>query len=172
MALFSLDLALASRGGRSAASGGELLGIVAFLSRFAGLRIFVDLTLIAVCGGLFVVPLYAIIQRRSDEAARARTIAAMNIMNALFMTAAAAVTALLLSSALGTPDLWLDPGDPQRRRGAVDLPAAAAGRAAAAGAHRLAPGLPGRAAWGWSISRRPASGSSSCPITSPFSTGR
>ena len=28
-------------------------------------------------------------------------------MNALFMTAAAAVTALLLSSGLGTPDLWL-----------------------------------------------------------------
>ena len=65
---------------------------------FTGLRIFVDLTLIAICGGLFIVPLYAIIQRRSDEAARARTIAAINIMNALFMTAAAAVTALLLSS--------------------------------------------------------------------------
>ena len=71
------------------------------------MRIFVDLLLIAICGGLFVVPLYAIIQSRSDEAARARTIAAMNIMNALFMTAAAAVTALLLSSGLGTSDLWL-----------------------------------------------------------------
>ena len=31
----------------------------------------------------------------------------MNIMNALFMTAAAAVTAVLLSFGLGTPDLWL-----------------------------------------------------------------
>ena len=30
---------------------------------FTGLRIFVDLTLIAICGGLFVVPLYAIIQQ-------------------------------------------------------------------------------------------------------------
>ena len=50
-------------------------------------------------------PLYAIIQQRSDEAARARTIAAMNIMNALFMTAAAAVTALLLSVGFTTPDL-------------------------------------------------------------------
>ena len=106
MAVFSLDLALASMNSVPPA-GGELLGVVAFLSRFTGLRIFVDLTLIAISGGLFIVPLYAIIQRRSDEAARARTIAALNIMNALFMTAAAAVTALLLSSGLSTPHLWL-----------------------------------------------------------------
>lgn len=106
MAVFSLDLALASQAAVATGSA-ELLGIVEFLSGFSGVRIFVDLTAIAVCGGLFVVPLYAIIQRRSDEAARARTIAAMNIMNALFMTGAAAVTALLLAAGFATPDLWL-----------------------------------------------------------------
>jgi acyl-[acyl-carrier-protein]-phospholipid O-acyltransferase/long-chain-fatty-acid--[acyl-carrier-protein] ligase len=106
MAVFSFDLAFASLEAVPA-NGGDLLGVVAFLSSLAGLRIFVDLTLIAICGGLFIVPLYAIIQHRSDEAARARTIAALNIMNALFMTAAAAVTAMLLSSGLSTPDLWL-----------------------------------------------------------------
>ena len=106
MALFSLDLAVASEGARPAASG-ELLGIVAFLSRFVGLRIFLDLTAIAVCGGVFVVPLYAMIQRRSEEAARARIIAAANIMNALFMTAAAGVTALVLAAGFHTPDLYL-----------------------------------------------------------------
>ncbi|MGE3784673.1 MAG: acyl-[ACP]--phospholipid O-acyltransferase, partial [Alphaproteobacteria bacterium] len=111
MALFSLDLAFASLRAVPPPGGGlpsgELLGVVGFLSDFTGLRIFADLTLIAICGGLFIVPLYAIIQHRSDETARARTIAALNIMNALFMTAAAAVTALLLSSGLSTPDLWL-----------------------------------------------------------------
>ena len=106
MAIFSLDLALAGKAAVPSA-GGALIGVAAFLSRFGGLRIFADLTLIAICGGLFVVPLYAIIQRCSEETARARTIAAMNIVNALFMTAAAAVTALLLSSGLTTPDLWL-----------------------------------------------------------------
>src|SRR5205823_9007191 len=85
----------------------DLLGIAGFLSRGVGIRIFVDLTAIAVCGGVFVVPLYAIIQQRSDEAARARTIAAMNIMNALYMTGAAAITALLLAVGFRTPDLWL-----------------------------------------------------------------
>ena len=54
MALFSLDLALASEAAVPATisgTGGELLGIVDFMSRFIGLRIFVDLTLIAICGG-------------------------------------------------------------------------------------------------------------------------
>ncbi len=106
MAVFSLDLALASEGAVPANSG-ELLGIATFLSRFAGMRIFADLLAIAICGGIFVVPLYAIIQRRSEEAARARVIAAMNVMNALYMTGAAAVTALLLAAGLHTPDLYL-----------------------------------------------------------------
>ncbi len=106
MAVFSLDLALASEGAIPPVSG-ELLGIAAFLSRLVGIRIFADLLAIAICGGIFVVPLYAIIQRRSDEAARARIIAAGNIMNALFMTGAAIVTALLLAAGLHTPDLYL-----------------------------------------------------------------
>jgi acyl-[acyl-carrier-protein]-phospholipid O-acyltransferase/long-chain-fatty-acid--[acyl-carrier-protein] ligase len=106
MALFSLDLALASEGAVPSANGG-LLGIVAFLSRLVGVRIFADLLAIAICGGIFVVPLYAIIQRRSDESARARIIAAGNIVNALFMTGAALVTALLLAAGLHTPDLYL-----------------------------------------------------------------
>jgi acyl-[acyl-carrier-protein]-phospholipid O-acyltransferase / long-chain-fatty-acid--[acyl-carrier-protein] ligase len=106
MAVFSLDLALASEGARPT-GGAELLGILAFLSRGVGIRIFLDLLAIAVCGGIFVVPLYAIIQRRSDESARARIIAAGNIMNALFMTAAAVISALLLAAGLKTPDLYL-----------------------------------------------------------------
>jgi len=52
---------------------GELLGILAFLSRPVGIRIFFDRLAVAICGGILVVPLYAIIQRRSDEAVRART---------------------------------------------------------------------------------------------------
>jgi len=106
MAVFSLDLALASEGAIPAASD-TLLGITAFLSRVVGIRIFADLLAIAICGGIFVVPLYAIIQRRSKEAARARIIAAGNIMNALFMTAAAVVTALLIAAGFRTPDLYL-----------------------------------------------------------------
>ncbi|HVC55765.1 MAG TPA: acyl-[ACP]--phospholipid O-acyltransferase [Stellaceae bacterium] len=109
MAVFSLDLALASETARpaAAASSGELLGIAAFLGHAVGIRIFGDLTALAVCGGVFVVPLYAIIQRRSEATARARIVAAGNIMNAAFMTGAAIVTALLLAAGWQTPDLYL-----------------------------------------------------------------
>jgi acyl-[acyl-carrier-protein]-phospholipid O-acyltransferase / long-chain-fatty-acid--[acyl-carrier-protein] ligase len=110
MAVFSLDLALAGEGSAAARSSGQLLGVLGFLSRAVGIRILADLTALAICGGLFVVPLYALIQRRSDEAARARIIAAGNIMNALFMTGAAIVTALLLAVGLDTPDLYLGLG--------------------------------------------------------------
>lgn len=108
MALFAIDLGLAGRA--AFPIGGPLLGVAAFLSHVAGIRVFADLTGLAICGGLFVVPLYAIVQRRSDEAARARVIAAGNIMNALFMAGAAAATAVLLALGLRTPDLYLGLG--------------------------------------------------------------
>ena len=47
-----------------------LIGVVEFLSELGGLRIFGDLLGLAVSGGFFVVPLYAIIQNRSEEASR------------------------------------------------------------------------------------------------------
>jgi len=84
-----------------------LIGVVDFLSQLGGLRILGDLLGLAVCGGFFVVPLYAMIQNRSDEASRARIIAANNIVNALFMAGAAIVTAGLIAAGLDTPALFL-----------------------------------------------------------------
>ena len=40
-------------------------------------------------GGFYIVPLYALVQSRSDPASRSRTIAGNNILNALFIVAAA-----------------------------------------------------------------------------------
>ncbi|HTT81544.1 MAG TPA: MFS transporter [Stellaceae bacterium] len=105
MAAFSIDLALAG-GGAGPHAGATLLGVGAFLSRLDGVRVLLDLTALAVCGGIFVVPLTAMIQRLSEAAARARIIAAGNIMNALFMTAAAALTAALLAAGVRTTDLF------------------------------------------------------------------
>ncbi|MDD2783806.1 MAG: MFS transporter, partial [Sulfuricurvum sp.] len=55
-------------------------------------RILVDLVLIGVFGGLYSVPLYAIMQNRSDAQVRSRIIAANNILNALFMVGGAVAT--------------------------------------------------------------------------------
>ena len=48
-----------------------------------------DLLLIGVFGGFYIVPLYALIQSRSEPSHRSRIIAGNNILNALFMVAAA-----------------------------------------------------------------------------------
>jgi len=53
----------------------------------------------ATCGGVFSVPLYAIIQERAEPAQRARMIAANNVLNAAFMVVGAGVIAGL--AALG-----------------------------------------------------------------------
>src|ERR1700737_2901033 len=102
---FGLRSGPASRAAVSSQIG--LIGIVDFLSQLGGLRIFGDLLGLAVSGGFFVVPLYAIIQNRSEEASRARIIAANNVVNALFMAGAAAVTAGLIAAGLDTPALFL-----------------------------------------------------------------
>lgn len=56
-----------------------------------------NLTMIAFCSGLFIVPLYAYMQTRSDPKRRARTIAVNNILNSLFMVVAGAMGAALLA---------------------------------------------------------------------------
>ncbi|MFG1489325.1 MFS transporter, partial [Oceanospirillum sp. HFRX-1_2] len=56
-----------------------------FISNSANWRLMWDIALVSAFGGLFVVPLQALIQQRSDEKNRAQIIAANNVLNALFM---------------------------------------------------------------------------------------
>ena len=60
------------------------------------------LALSAGFSGIYVVPLYTVLQTKSPQGFRSRTIAANNIMNALFMVAAS-VGAMLLIKVL--PDV-------------------------------------------------------------------
>ena len=81
----------ATLAGMQAASGWRTPA--AMLTSPAGAAALLCLLGAAACGGLFSVPLYAIIQERSDPARRARTIAANNVMNAAFIVAGAGVIA-------------------------------------------------------------------------------
>ena len=92
MAIFAIDLHWASASGLATAN---LADAKAFLARPGSWRIIVDLIGIAMAGGLFTVPLYAILQHESEPSHRSRVIAANNIINALFMTAATGAAALL-----------------------------------------------------------------------------
>ncbi|EOX3446273.1 MFS transporter [Vibrio cholerae] len=59
--------------------------------------LFTYLLLIGVFGGVFIVPLYAMLQQRAKVTERAQVIAALNIYNSLFMVGSAALGIMCLS---------------------------------------------------------------------------
>lgn len=89
-------------------SSRELMGITGFLGQGSSVGILVDFAGIGFFGGLYSVPLMALIQQRSDKRERAQTIAANNILNALFMVASALSGVLMLTLAdLSIPQYFL-----------------------------------------------------------------
>ena len=70
-------------------------------------RLILDVFLIALAAGFYIVPLYSYIQYRVDETVRAQVIAANNILNALFMVTASIVVLWVLSSGLDLADIFL-----------------------------------------------------------------
>ncbi|HEY2863487.1 MAG TPA: MFS transporter [Casimicrobiaceae bacterium] len=106
LSVFAVDLYFASRG--LAPQG--LAGIGAFFAVTAHWRVIADLILIGMFGGFYIVPLYVLIQERSEAAFRSRIIAANNILNAIFMVASAAIALALLKAGLTIPQLLLVTG--------------------------------------------------------------
>ncbi|MGC3983210.1 MAG: MFS transporter [Steroidobacteraceae bacterium] len=70
-------------------------------------RILADVALIGLFGGFYIVPLYALIQTRSEKSHQSRVIAANNILNAAFMVVSAVVSLLLFKLGLNIPQLFL-----------------------------------------------------------------
>ena len=108
LTLFGLDLWWASPATVAAtAASAAPLSIGALLSEPASWRVLFDLVMIGVFGGFFIVPLYALIQTRSEPARRSRIIAGNNILNAAFMVVAAGLGAGLLAAGASIPQLIL-----------------------------------------------------------------
>lgn len=106
MTVFAIDLFFAS----PATPAGAALGLGAFWNSAGSLRILIDLFLIGLFGGFYIVPLYALVQSRSEAQTRSRVIAANNILNALFMVAAAATAIGLSKLGVGVAGLFLAAG--------------------------------------------------------------
>jgi acyl-[acyl-carrier-protein]-phospholipid O-acyltransferase/long-chain-fatty-acid--[acyl-carrier-protein] ligase len=107
IAAFALDLGLATHGVAAATSAH---GPGAVFATALGLRAAIDLAGLAIAGGLFIVPAFAAVQAWSDAGFRARTVAAVNVLNAAFMTAATVLVALLQKAGVGLPALFLGVG--------------------------------------------------------------
>jgi len=78
---------------------------LAFMGSFTGFRMLVDFAVFAFGGGLFVVPSFAAVQAWSEPGARARVIAAGNVLQAAFMVVGSLVVAGL--QAAGLPIAWI-----------------------------------------------------------------
>jgi acyl-[acyl-carrier-protein]-phospholipid O-acyltransferase/long-chain-fatty-acid--[acyl-carrier-protein] ligase len=104
MAACAIDLHVASAGRVPTAA---LTGVIAFIGDRSTWRILADLVGLATAGGLFCVPLYAVLQHESDPAHRARIISANNIINAIAMTVAAVGAAALLALGATIGDVFV-----------------------------------------------------------------
>src|SRR5262249_45007436 len=102
MSVFAIDLYFASRGLPPA--DGFTLG--QFVAVPAHWRVMADLGLLSLFAGLYSVPMYALIQLRSQPTHRARIIAANNILNALFMIASAVIAGALLTAGFSIPQIF------------------------------------------------------------------
>jgi 1-acyl-sn-glycerol-3-phosphate acyltransferase len=103
LTLFTLDLYFAS----PTAMVEHTVGAVQFLAQPANWRIILDLVLIGMFGGFYIVPLYALIQSRAERSHQSRIIAGNNILNALFMVGSAAMAVVLLKAGITIPQLFL-----------------------------------------------------------------
>lgn len=99
-------LALAAASPAPVADGASI-GAHEFLRHWQNWHLMLWLALIGLFGGFFIVPLYAMLQTRSDPAQRARVIAANNIVNAVFIVASALFAIALLKLKLSIPQLFL-----------------------------------------------------------------
>jgi 1-acyl-sn-glycerol-3-phosphate acyltransferase len=103
LTLFTADLAWVSPGHPSVG----ILGVHQFLAQPHAVRLLIDLAGIGLSGGLYVVPLHALVQQRTRAGALGRVIAVNGVLNALFTLVAAVFGAAVLAQGASVPLLLL-----------------------------------------------------------------
>jgi hypothetical protein len=76
-------------------TSGDLFTVTEFLAQPLALVLVANLLLIAVAGGMFVVPLYAFLTTRVDKSEASRSVAANNFISSVFMVVGAGVAGAL-----------------------------------------------------------------------------
>ncbi|MFT5219753.1 MAG: 1-acyl-sn-glycerol-3-phosphate acyltransferase [Gammaproteobacteria bacterium] len=102
LTVFGIDIYFS----QNLASGPELIDTASFIAQPGSLRVIFDILMLGVSGGIYIVPLYALVQQRSDAKKRSRIIAANNVLNALFMVVASLYGLFALSAGISIPLLF------------------------------------------------------------------
>jgi 1-acyl-sn-glycerol-3-phosphate acyltransferase len=103
LTLFGVDLYFA----RPDAATLHELSAFGFLAAPGSWRIVADFILVGVFAGFYIVPLFALVQSRAPRSELSRVIAGNNIINALFIVAAAAFGIGLGAAGLSIPQIFL-----------------------------------------------------------------
>ena len=103
LSLFAIDLYFA----QPVAHVTAVDSVTEFLTRAGSWRVLLDLSLLGAFGGFYSVPLYALIQKRSERSHLSRIIAANNIINSIFMVTASVLALIVLGAGFSIPELFL-----------------------------------------------------------------
>ena len=97
LSVFAVDLFFTS--GLYQTANADLSAVLplTFIALTDGIHILLDLMFIGMFGGMLVVPLYSMIQQRTEDETRARVLSVNNIINAIFMVVGALLGMLFLS---------------------------------------------------------------------------
>jgi acyl-[acyl-carrier-protein]-phospholipid O-acyltransferase/long-chain-fatty-acid--[acyl-carrier-protein] ligase len=106
MSIFSFDLYLSLDKVAQQTITDGFYSISTFLANKQHWRILLDMLLLSVAAGFYIVPLYTLLQKRVEDKLRSRTIAANNISNAMFMVLGSVLVIAVLSSGFEIPDLF------------------------------------------------------------------
>lgn len=91
----------------SGAPGGSLAGVWEFLSSGRAWLVVLSMFLIAASGGLYSIPMYAMMQNLTPETHMARTIASLNIIDSLGMVIAAALMSAMIAAGMSINGVFL-----------------------------------------------------------------
>ncbi len=103
LSLFGIDLYFA----RPLPVDTHSLSALAFLAAPGSWRIALDLTLLGLFAGFYIVPLFALVQNHAERDQLSRIVAGNNIINALFLVAAAGFGIGLSAAGFTVPQIFL-----------------------------------------------------------------
>jgi len=103
LTIFGIDLFFA----KPDVIAATLMGASEFLQQPYSIRILADISLIGVFGGFYIVPLFALVQQRSDPSHLSRVIAGNNVLNALFMVSSSVMAIVLVNTGVSTATILL-----------------------------------------------------------------
>jgi len=103
LTIFGIDLFFA----RPDVIAATLMNATEFLQQPYSFRILADISLIGIFGGFYIVPLFALVQQRSDPSHLSRVIAGNNVLNALFMVLSSVMAIVLVNAGVSTATILL-----------------------------------------------------------------